>query len=693
MNDFPSSRRPSDWWNKVLLGIGLICCWPGFNSIGQAASRRQASEEWLLLTATNAPRPKVGVHDDEIRFYFPVQRPVGFLAHLGRQRLPTEGYQVSSALLHLKRKPPPIQLGTDGWREPVIIAGDEWRRLATNILAGMTPATPGHAKYYRGLFGDRLRFRDAQGVATSAPLNDVPPGIVIDQRYSIEETLQIFAQLAEPQLLHGYPNHSLFLLMIHPLRSPQPLLIDTRRKRCVWLSTAGLFEPDEPAVPLAPTFAGFSALIFESHGLALIKNPVSSLGKLANLLIEGGESLIRLPLAKPDGPVPPLRHSQGMDLGDWENWLDQHTGTQREYGSLRLLIDGERFFPRLEEAISNSTDHVHINVYMFDNDDVALEVADELKQRSRQVQVHVIIDRLASMAAARIPPATPPAIPYVPPASISHYLRHSSSVHVRPFLNPFCSYDHCKVYLVDGVQGWLGGMNLGREYRFEWHDMMVELQGPVVGALERQFALNWAQEGPLGDLGYLGALLSHAGQVHTNWGTGPWIQMRLLPTTTLHKHFAKAVFQALRHARSYVYVENPYLFDKRVLGDLVRARNRGADVRVILPHVNDSHTEARAELVAANYLVQQGVRVFFYPGMTHVKALLVDDWACVGSGNLNRFGLRLCQERNVATSDPAFAAQLKRQLFEEDFKHSYELSEPVPVEWIDFLADFVLEGM
>jgi phosphatidylserine/phosphatidylglycerophosphate/cardiolipin synthase-like enzyme len=47
----------------------------------------------------------------------------------------------------------------------------------------------------------------------------------------------------------------------------------------------------------------------------------------------------------------------------------------------------------------------------------------------------------------------------------------------------------------------------------------------------------------------------------------------------------------------------------------------------------------------ANRLHKAGVRVFVYPGMTHVKALLVDDWACVGSGNLNQFGLRLCQEQ------------------------------------------------
>ena len=117
------------------------------------------------------------------------------------------------------------------------------------------------------------------------------------------------------------------------------------------------------------------------------------------------------------------------------------------------------------------------------------------------------------------------------------------------------------------------------------------------------------------------------------------------------------------------------------------------DVRVIMPHVNDSRSGGRAELVAANYLVKQGVRVFLYPGMTHVKAMLVDDWACVGSGNLNLFGLKLCKEHNVASSNPAFAHELKRELFEEDFTHSYELNEPVSVEWMDFLADFVLEGI
>jgi cardiolipin synthase len=379
-----------------------------------------------------------------------------------------------------------------------------------------------------------------------------------------------------------------------------------------------------------------------------------------------------------------------MDLIQWEAWLDRYTGTRQEDGSLDLLLDGERFFPRLREAIAKATNSIHFDVYIFDKDDVGVGVADQLKQRSGQVEVKVILDRLGSIGAGLVPPGTPLPEDFVFPASISSYLRADSRVRVRPFLNPWFSSDHSKVYLVDGTHAWLGGMNLGREYRYEWHDSMVELQGPVVASLEDEFRRDWAHAGALGDLAYVAELASGQKKTAALPGTAPWIKMRLLPTKTAWKPFSAAVVGAMRKAQSYIYVENPYLFDKRVITDLVRARNRGVDVRVVLPRVNDFKAAGRSNLVTANYLLQHGVRIYFYPGMTHVKALLVDDWACLGSANLNHLSLRLCQEHNVATSDPRFAARVKRELFEEDFSRSHELTEPVAVDWVDFLSDQVL---
>jgi cardiolipin synthase len=682
---------------STLAGVytALLLCWTVVLSNGaQAASRQLSAEAWRRLTGTNMPPAQVFVRRNEVRFYFPAdQHAIGFVARLGRARLPTAGYQVSSALLLLKKHLPPITPGTDGWVQPVLIAGKEWRQFSTRLMAGLTPATPGHAKYYRGLLGDRILYRDAFDRPAVAPVSQPPPRIVIDNRYSIEETMRILADLAEPMLERAYPQKSLFIMMVHPARSAQPLFIDTKRHRCAWLSSAALSEPMEPGLPFAPTLEGFSALALESTGLALIKNPVSSVARLGNLVSQALGGLVRLPFKKPSGPVPPLRRQPGMDLALWEKWLDEHTSSRREYGTIRPLIDGERFFPRFQEAISNSTDHVRVHVFIFDNDDFAVQIANELKQRSRKTRVEVITDRLATLAAGRIPPVTPPAASFVPPHSITHYLKAGSAISARPFLNAFCSYDHSKVYLVDGAHAWIGGMNIGREYRSEWHDMMVELEGPVVRTLEYDYQLDWAHAGWLGDLGYLKALLTVPKPKPPGSTNGAGIQMRLLPTTTLRKSFAKAVLHSLQNARSYIYVENPYLFDKRVMSGLVHARERGVDVRVILPHVNDSAYGARAEIVGANYLVSNGVRVFFYPGMSHLKGLLVDGWTCVGSGNLNQFSFGICQELNVATSDPVFAAKMKRDLFEQDFTRCYELVQPVAAEWMDFVADFILEGI
>ena len=101
----------------------------------------------------------------------------------------------------------------------------------------------------------------------------------------------------------------------------------------------------------------------------------------------------------------------------------------------------------------------------------------------------------------------------------------------------------------------------------------------------------------------------------------------------------------------------------------------------------------RSNLVVADLLISHGVRVYFYPGMTHVKALLVDGWACMGSGNLDHLSLRLSQEDNIATSDTEFANRIRSDLFETDLTRSYELTNPLPLKMWDRLAALFTERM
>jgi len=233
-------------------------------------------------------------------------------------------------------------------------------------------------------------------------------------------------------------------------------------------------------------------------------------------------------------------------------------------------------------------------------------------------------------------------------------------------------------------------MNVGREYRYEWHDLIAEVQGPVVASYQRQFNLKWAQGGPWGDLGLAVEAIGGKRPGTDHEPNSNLVELRRLYTRNFSRQIRKAELAAINRASSYVFGENPYLYATEFINALVRARRRGVDVRVILPSENDLTAGRRSNLVIANYLREQGVRVYIYPGMTHVKALLVDGWACFGSANFDALSLRLNREDDLATSNPAFAARLKHDLFEADFNRGAELKEDLPAEWKDYLADILL---
>ncbi len=662
------------------------------------ATRQQSLDEWRALTATTAPPPRVFVKGDEVRFYFPRTNGVEvFAAHWKRARVPTHGYKVKSAVLRWNQRLTRIPEHDRGWREAEVVAGAEWRALATNLTERLTPPSPGHGAYYQAFLADGLLYRDATGQSRFVSLEQQPSNVVIDHQYSVEETLEVISGLAADHLGRLHPNRSLFLLMApHARRFTQPVLVDRQQRRCVGLTPSALFDFTERGVTPSATIQGFEALVPEAHGIALVKNPLSSAFRAADLAVQTVVRFVRLPLPKTGKEIPPLAQGKAMNAAAFESWLDRYTGTHSEPGSLDLLIDGERFFSRFRDGLAQATNHIWINVYIFDRDDVGCDIADRLKLRATQLDVRVVMDLMGSIGAGQTPPLTPLPERFEPPASILSYLREGSQVKVRKFLNPWFSSDHTKVFIVDGARAWMGGMNFGREYQYEWHDLMVEVAGPVVDSLETDFRHIWAHAGAGGDVAYVASLLrspitrAHA-QCPTN-STAAWVPVRLLPTKTAWKPFCSAVRAALARAQGRIFVENPYLFDKRVVKALVQARERGVDVRVVLPRVNDFKAAGRGNLVVANYLLQHGVRVYFYPGMTHVKALLVDGWACLGSGNLNHLSLRVNQEQNIATSDPAFVGRLEQELFQSDFRHSYELTGPITLDWMDLVTDLLLEG-
>ncbi len=414
---------------------------------------------------------------------------------------------------------------------------------------------------------------------------------------------------------------------------------------------------------------------FASSGASfLLKSTTGILGRLAIGLFGPAQIAATLPSGDIHRP---------MDLNEFERHLDQITGTRQSSGTIRFLVDGEQFFPRLESAVDEAEDFIDVRTYIFDNDDYAVEFAEKLRQRSRDgVRVRVMFDALGNMSALQTDPDTLPER-HRPPVSIKRLLRQEPGVKVRSTALQWLAGDHTKAIIIDRKTAFVGGMNIGREYRYDWHDLMMEVRGPVVDELQFDADKAWARAGLLGDVGNL--LTFMRGKRSRADAVG--YPLRILQTQNFDSDIYRAHVAAIRKSRSYIYIENPYLSDDRIRHELVMARLRGVDVRVIFPQHGNHGPMNSSNRVTINELLEHGVRVYLYPGMTHVKAAVFDGWACLGSANFDKMSLKINRELNLATSHPPTVATLLERVFLPDLAMSEEVTDPLDVGLVDRLAE------
>ncbi|MEE8365663.1 MAG: phosphatidylserine/phosphatidylglycerophosphate/cardiolipin synthase family protein [Gammaproteobacteria bacterium] len=385
-------------------------------------------------------------------------------------------------------------------------------------------------------------------------------------------------------------------------------------------------------------------------------------------------------------PIPPVADAPAMDLKAWERELDEIVGAGASLGEIRFLIDGDEYFPRLTDAINDAEDAIDIRTYIFDNDDVGLEFADILREKSIEVDVKVLVDGLGNLVATNSDSDSMPADLELP-ASITNYLRYDSKVRVRIQSNPWFTGDHVKTTIIDQKLAFLGGMNIGREYRYDWHDMMMEVTGPVVKQLQFEFDKTWVKSGFLGDF----ALFARTVRGYTRDPNKNGYPIRVMTTAIHNSQIYRAQIAAIRRANNRIFIQNAYFSDDTILYELAKARRRGVDVRVIVSSLNDNGAMKLSNEVTVNTMLKNGIRVYSYPGMTHVKAALYDGWACLGSANFDKMSLQINQEINLGISHPATVQKLIDRIFIPDFAASTELHEPIPLRWTHRFAELIAD--
>ncbi|MBK1830223.1 phosphatidylserine/phosphatidylglycerophosphate/cardiolipin synthase family protein [Verrucomicrobiaceae bacterium R5-34] len=423
-------------------------------------------------------------------------------------------------------------------------------------------------------------------------------------------------------------------------------------------------------------------VIIRGSAVSIYRNPFTSTHKGFSMTRARGEIIADPLLSLIPDLDPVYRYAHSID-----DALDRIGMPAPVPGTVEYLIDGEDFFGDVLTEIEDAERRIDTRVFIFDNDDVAVDFADVLKRKAEKVRCRILLDEMGSIAAWSAAPATGDLKPADFQSDMVKYLKQDSRIQVRKSLNPWLVADHSKLITIDEKLAYLGGMNIGREYRYEWHDMMIKVTGPVVKALQNDFNRAWRLQGVWGDW----SMPFYYEKAYRKEKQPGEIDIRVLKTSASRRDIERSILTAIRMSRKRVYLQNSYFTSRELERELIAARRRGVDVRMVFPEDNDSKLLKSKNQTVAKNLVEAGVKVYMYQPFTHVKAVVVDDWACVGSANFDALSFRINEELNIAFSDRAAVQKLVRDLFVKDFGKSVILTRGDVKTWgpkpIDLVAD------
>lgn len=293
--------------------------------------------------------------------------------------------------------------------------------------------------------------------------------------------------------------------------------------------------------------------------------------------------------------------------------------------SARILVDGHAFFPTLEQAIRGAREHIHLLFYIWQNDPLGREIRDVLALKAREgVKVRALYDSIgSSLLDERFLRPLKRAGAEVRACAPAQLLVRAPTINFR---------NHRKLLIVDGQRAFIGGLNLGSEYLHDWHDIGVELRGPVLDQLQEVFCDDWF---------FAGADALAEERLYGRWTEEKTQPEGFHPVSCAvlasgphqrNRRLRDALFIAITTARTRVWIMTPYFVpDAAVTVALSTAAARGLDVRILVPGRSDVMIVDFAARPYYEDLMRAGVRVFAFDdrAILHGKVVLVDDDAAV----------------------------------------------------------------
>lgn len=343
-----------------------------------------------------------------------------------------------------------------------------------------------------------------------------------------------------------------------------------------------------------------------------------------------------------------------------------------------LLVDGPQTLKAIRAAIESARDHVHLETYIFADDEIGRALrALLIRRRQEGIEVRVLYDAIGSVTT---------------PAAFFEPMRQAG-VEVLQFrpLNPtrtlpwkINNRDHRKIVVVDGRVAFTGGINISGAYASAstsrpgpeagqeeaWRDTHVQMEGPVAAQFQKLFLQTWERAGGKLDSGsahYFPPLAPSGAElvaaVATNGGDSD--------ETTIYNTYAAAI----GHASRRLWMTQAYFApDPALRRALIAAAVRGVDVRVIVPSFTDSALIFYASRKDYDELLKGGVRIYEQRyAMLHAKTMVIDTaLSMVGSANFDIRSFLHNNEVNAVIVGSEFAERMEA-LFDRDLHDTREL--------------------
>ncbi len=365
------------------------------------------------------------------------------------------------------------------------------------------------------------------------------------------------------------------------------------------------------------------------------------------------------------------------DLNKVFKYLDStFTSPPTMYNEVKLLINGEQKFPLFLEALRSAEHHIHLEYYIFEEDQIGNEIISILCAKVKAgIKVRMMVDDFGSpklnRAQKRLVDAGIAFQTFLP-------VRFSSLANSN-FRN------HRKILIVDGKVGFVGGINIADKYinnlppysdknTLFWRDTSVMLKGDAVNVLQMYFWLNWSiTDGELFNL-HEKQYINYA--IRNEYERDTMVSFGLTRPGDQTPSAMESMILGIILAKRKVQICTPYFIPSdQFKSALMIAVAAGAEVDLILPAKGDSLIVQEASLSFLKPLMERGVKVYLYTkGFIHAKTITIDDsLAYVGTVNLDNRSFFINFEITAVIQSEEVVRQMQEQ-FVRDIEDAERLT-------------------